>query len=111
MIPEEYMPMVKALSDQTKSSKLEWETTSDKEKFILNIAQKSITIWRFLCYPEDQMIVKIEILDFLGETIDSFQSMDNEEDFPIMDKLFGLAKRNALKIQETIDEIMRELNF
>ena len=110
MIPNEYRPLINRLIAMTLNKECEWETTSDKEKFLLTIGDESITISHFLCFPTDEPTICFEILDNFGERVDAIFVSDDDSDYDQMWDLYWTARRDALKIKDTISKIMQNLD-
>ena len=110
MIPEEYMPMVGKLLEQTKNSKLNWSTSSDSGKYTLYVGPSTIVVNSYESFPENDHILSLEILDPFGDKIDGFYISDSEDGYLTMNDLYSTVRRNALKIDATISDIMAFLN-
>ncbi|MDE6523340.1 MAG: hypothetical protein K2L17_11015 [Muribaculaceae bacterium] len=109
MIPEEYKPLIDKISSVTDQKKFRWEKTSDEEKFLLNLGLNSVTIHYFEAYPDDSPTVGFEIRDRLGDRIDGIYISQDERDYDTMWELYRSARRNALKIGDTISNMMKFL--
>lgn len=110
MIPDEYRPLVGKLIKMTNDKECNWEPTSSKEKFLLSIGDESITVFHFLTYPEDESTIGFEILDEYGERVDAIFTSQDDDDYDMMWDLYWSARRDAIKIKETISKIMHNLN-
>lgn len=111
MIPDEYRPLVRKLMKMTNDKECNWETTSDKKKFLLSIGEESITVFHFLSFPEDEPTIGCEILDEYGERVDAIFISQEDSDYDLMWDLYWSARRDALKINETISKIMHNLDL
>ena len=110
MIPAEYLPIVNALIDKTKEIKLKWERTRNEKKFQTAIGENTVVINYYYSYPDDIPCVDIEILDLFGDKIDRFSSDATESDFSLIEDLYMRARRNALRIDATINTLMNNLD-
>lgn len=110
MIPEEYAPMIRKLIPMTKNKKIEWEPTSDMNKFELEADNNTIIINQYNDYETGQPSVSFEIRDNYGNLIDGMYISSGEGDYEELERLFSEARRNALKIENTISNIMSFLN-
>lgn len=110
MIATEYRPMVDKLIHLTQNKQLNWETTSDANKFLITLGLNSVVVEQFASYPDDVSVVAIELLNGLGEKIDGIYISEPDDDYNRMFELYGMARRNALKIEQTISDIMNVLN-
>lgn len=100
--------MIKSYQIQKKKSS--WETTSDSEKYILKAGSNSISIFYYEAYPDNVPVVALEILNLFGEKVDGIYINNEDIDFDKMYKLYSAARRNALKITQTIADIMAWLD-
>lgn len=110
MIPTEYKPLISKLLEKTNTRSLNWSTTSDASKYEVKIGDNYITIDTFTDFVSGISFIKIEILDQLGSKVDSFSVDDSEADYSIISDLYYSARRNALKIDETLADILKELD-
>lgn len=106
MIPEEYRQMINKIIDMTKDRSIEWETTSDKLKFELEIENNSIIILKYSDFESGIPMIGFEIRDNYGDIVDGMYISSEDIDYETMDNLFSEARRNALKIEQTISNIM-----
>lgn len=109
MIPKDYMPLVRTLQEMTGRKECKWETTSDKEKFLLTVEEESIAIFHFLSFPEDEPTIGLEILNDFGEREDAFFIPQEDTDYELMWNLYWSARRVALKIEERVSGLMEKL--
>jgi len=110
MIPKEYIPLIDKLKERTINRTLGWETTSDSSKFTIDTGKNSMTIQTYTTFPEEIPVISLEILDMYGEIVDGVYISEEDNDYPTMKALYLDARRNALKIDETISNIMDFLN-
>lgn len=106
MIPEQYRQMIDKITDMTKERAIEWETTSDKLKFELEIEDNSIIILKYSDFESGIPIIGFEIRDDYGDLVDGMYISSDDIDYETMDNLFSEARRNAMKIENTISNIM-----
>ena len=111
MIPTEYRPLVEALSKKTKENRLKWEPTSRDSQFQTIIGHNYIVIYSFDNYEEGCLNIRVDILDSFGDKIDQFTSDENDfSDYMLLENLYSSARRNALRIDETINDLMQNLD-
>lgn len=110
MIPNEYRPMVDKLKERTALRTISWKPTSDSAKFSVEIGLNTITIDLYTPYAEPSEMIAFEILDTFGERIDGFYIPEHDDDYSTLNDLYSIARRNALKIDQTISNIMNILN-
>lgn len=109
MIPDEYKELITKLAERTESRAVKWKTTSSSEKFTVALGSHSLTLALWVDYPTESTYIEFEMLDFTGKKIDSFSvwnDIADYEDYTKMNKLYGSARRNALRINESIQDIL-----
>lgn len=106
MISEEYRQMINKIIDMTKDRSIEWETTSDKLKFELEIEDNSIIILKYCDFESGIPMIGFEIRDNYGDILDGIYISSDDIDYGTLDQLFSEARRNAMKIENTISNIM-----
>lgn len=106
MIPSEYKPLISKLTELTSTRKIEWNSTSDSTKFELISDNNSIYIQSYNDYESGVPFIGFEIRTLLGNYIDGIYLSSEEIDFDILEKLYSEARRNAMKIEQTISSIM-----
>ena len=96
--------LVARLLESSKAGKTEWLPTAYNDRFTTSVAGKySFQIVRiFGGNPE----FELRILDAGGETIHTLDSHDYAE----LVTLYEYARRTALKVDNTIDDILAELD-
>lgn len=110
MIPEEYIPMLEKISELTKKRKKSWEKTSDMNRFILKVGLNAISLFSFTSYPDDEECIGFELLNTYGDRIDGFGVGITESEYSKMSELYSNARRNALKIDSAISNVMNDLD-
>jgi len=110
MIPPEYIQLIAKLKERTTNRTLGWETTSDSSKFTIDTGKNSMSIQTYSSYPDEIPVISLEILDMYGEIVDGVYISEEDNDYTTMQSLYLAARRNALKIDETISNIMDFLN-
>ena len=114
MIPEEYKPLIKKLREATEDLSRSWNTTSDENKFNMSVGANTATV-RYYTY-EDYVTgnygsgIKFEILNWAGETVDGFHIISDEPDYKQMYEFYEMARRNALKVDQTISQMLNDLD-
>ena len=100
-----------SLLNRTRKDELNWKTTASTSKFLLVLNDSSIVInsdipilW--------QEIVEFEFKNERGETVENVEvdSTKNEENYEKASELYDLARRKALKSDDTIDKIIKQLS-
>jgi hypothetical protein len=106
--------IIESLVKGTTSSKLNWQDTERDNEFVLKLEKGAITVDSWDNWSEEdndvQSLVDIGFLNNLGESVERFTySSSDYSDYKKIMELHKLAKRNHLKIDETLDEILLEI--
>lgn len=113
MITKEYRELIDKIIERTYDGKIKWETTSDRNKYLCKIGDKTIIVRSYTYNDNAELIdtqcISFEILDILGEKIDGIYIDENESDFIKMTSLYDMARRNALNIDRTIRDLLDAL--
>lgn len=96
--------ILNSLLKRTQNDELNWKTTANSDTYLLVLNDSSITI------GDGDYYVKFKFKNEKGETVESVSIMDNDENFSKAKELYDLIKRKALKTDETIDKILKQLN-
>lgn len=115
MIPEEYKPLVDKLVKVTNNGSRNWAVTSDDSKFTMDIGLNGVVIRFFRAWDPatelEEYVVRLEIINSVGESIDGFSEGQTDIGYNEMYSLYEMARRNALHIDKTISELMRDLDL
>lgn len=113
MITKEYRELINKIIERTNEDKIKWEPTSDSQKFLCKISSKTVVVRSYVYLnPEigqDLSCVSFEILDIMGELIDGVYVDETESDYVKMSDLYDMARRNALRIDQTIRDLLDAL--
>ncbi len=100
-----------SLLKRTREDELNWKTTASSSKYLLVLSDSSIVI------NLDKDLVERELIEFefkneRGETVESVEvdSTKNEKNYDRSAELYELARRKALKSDDTIDKIIKQLS-
>ncbi len=110
MIPDEYKAMIDLLIERSSQKKLRWKTTSDSQKFLVDIGLNAISVESFHEYQQDVDMIGIRLYNTTGDQIDWIASDERESDFIKLHSLYSAGRRSALNIDKTISEIMSSLS-
>lgn len=115
MIPSEYKPLVNKLISVTDKGIRNWSVTSDDSKFTMDIGINGVMIRYFTAwagYDEmEENVVRLEIINSNGEVVDGFSVGENDGGFNEIYSLYEKARRNALRIDKTISDLIRDLDL
>ncbi|ROH96516.1 hypothetical protein EGI15_01600 [Chryseobacterium cucumeris] len=102
--------LIQMLKDKTANKEAIWSRTSGDNEFKIEINKATITtdFW----YHNDVGYYDIIILNENGDTIERVVvNNDNlDENYWILHEFYEIVKNNYLKVDETIDNILIELN-
>lgn len=96
-----------SLIERTENGELNWKTTASPSTYLLVLNDSSISI----DFPTFGSF-EFEFRNERGETVESVSISrdEDEEKFQKANKLWELARRKALKSDDTIDKIIKQLN-
>jgi hypothetical protein len=100
--------LIKALIDKTISKKAIWGKTSRPNEFKLSLEKGAVTTDRWSENGDE--IVDCGIYNVYGDRIDNFVAKSEEIDFDLLRDLHDAAKREFYKVDETINNLFKELN-
>lgn len=103
---EKLSRLLVALLSQTERGQIEWRSTADDKMFQFSMPDSTVCIAhsRGDSYYLSVMNNEGQIIDrFSDRDLDSFESSDQ------MERLYVLARRKALKAEETLDGILARL--
>lgn len=102
--------MINKLLEATKKAKCRWITSEESDKFSIDIAHNVINIDKYVPYDSSPLLVVFQLFNKDGQLIDNIAISEDEGDYKLLSSLHDAARDNALKISETIKEIMEGLN-
>jgi hypothetical protein len=111
MIPDVYIDLVNKLYDKTMRGQVNWQKTAVENKYLVDFRSFSLTI-ELLFDRSNPSWINLQLYDSDGKKIDSF-TVDEEQDsgwFGKLDEIYGTARRKALRIDEAINLITKELD-
>lgn len=108
--------LIERLIDNTDQEKLHWEETAFPGKFIAHMSKVDIVVsYEFnRTYNKHEYAFAIETKD--GSLIDRIKASEKDstvfvgDDFILLSNIYEKARRKALNIDKTIDDILGELN-
>lgn len=97
-----------SLLERTQKEELNWKTTANSSKYLLALNDSSITIDSYESF--DGIKITFSFRNEKGEAVESMEVLESEDEiFKHSSKLYDLARRKALKSDETIDRIIKQL--
>lgn len=109
--------IVDALKLGTEEGRLNWQSTEREDEYSILFGSGGVTVdnWNHIEESDGTTykIVDIAFLNSVGEIIDqiSFEKTTNSVDYKILLDLHQLAKRNTLKIDETLNNILNDIEL
>ena len=106
------------LNDRSQNQKLVWRTTVRPGTFVTTLGEVSVAV-RSVQIGIDDVHFELEILDKLGRTVEIlttgfglFAEPDPKarQHSVLLKRLFELARRSALDVDSTLEELARELD-
>lgn len=96
--------ILNSLLKRTQNDELNWKPTANSSIYLLVLNDSSITI------EGEQFFVNFYFKNEKGETVESRLIVSSDENFSKASGLFEFVRRKALKSDETIDKILKQLN-
>ena len=108
-IPEIYINVIKGLLQKSVSKEVIWDITTDANIFVVYFKDSSLTLRQHS--NQNETWYSVNIIDYKGDEIDSFW-IDSEtiDDYSIISELFSIARRSALAIDNTVQNMLSEIN-
>lgn len=115
MIPPDYEVLLKKLRTTTEKGMRSWIETSDDQKFMMKVGLNSVSVRQSNYYDDDGDylgdVVSFEVINQKGDTIDTFVTYWSDPEFQEMNNFYKMARRNALKIDKTISQLIQDLDL
>jgi hypothetical protein len=107
-IPNDYREIVNMLAEKTESGKVHWR----KEKFDISVAiEKSrFSIWAGNDEHTERGFVAFALQDSKGATVDSWFVEEGDDDYPLMQRFHGAAKRHALGVPAKLRQLAESIS-
>ncbi len=112
MISENIISIIEKLSEKTHSNLVEWNKSSGVDGFKLVLKVGSISIDKFFTSDENCWIMDLTILNERGETIERYlkSQVEEVEGYNYLETFYSLVRRKYLKADETIKNLLDELD-
>ena len=110
MVPEIYSKIIGKLVSKTKRGEVNWKKTSAGDKFLVSFKEFSLLIGTYFDEQKGTDYVNFQLIDVAGKSIDTFLVSESDEDWgDLVFELYNSARRKALRIDEAIEVIGKEL--
>lgn len=121
MIKEKYETLIKKLIEVTGEGKVVWEKTSSRNEYQAKIGDNAVNIGlfdpeditnSFIFTPNDcipKLYYYLTVVNSDGVPVDSETREETDAGFDKLKTLFDEARRKYLKVDETLDDILRNL--
>jgi hypothetical protein len=116
-LPGKYVDLVSSLIERTEQGDVEWRDTSASDQLAVYLRSGDIAVDY---YPEQQdprhgtvpEMYGMTIFNNDGNKIDEITAdkTNNRDSFEILKRLYETARRNYLKVDETIEGMLEEIN-
>ena len=109
------------LTERTDEGRLKWRTSADPDRFVAAVGDIAVVV----SLVEQQGLgrderFRLEILNDQGVTVEAIETIDSfglipahrratDEQAHHLDRLFTLARRSALDVDSTLDELVNNL--
>jgi hypothetical protein len=107
--------IVDSLTKGTKANKISWESTDRENEYCVKLQNGGITVDKWQNFSDgmqdDHELVDIAFLTKAGEVIERvvFEKEVDRQDYRLLADLHDIARRNHMRIDEQLDNILGEL--
>jgi hypothetical protein len=105
--------LVQTLMVKSKAGELAWKPRSNENSFVVSLSKGGVIISKDI--EDYETVYTISVVNSNGVTVDTFTDVDLtvEEALPVWNDrlaaLFEMARRTALKSDEVLDGVLKEL--
>jgi hypothetical protein len=104
--PEGLLDTVRTIIQLTREGKLEWEQLSGNARgFYLGLPSGSVLIEA----DANEVGVQLKVLNDRGTVLETYSPEYGTADWQTLSQTWGLARRRALRVDETIDGVLADL--
>lgn len=113
---KKYEELVSKLKDSTAKRKLVWEKTSRENEYQTAIGGNAISVlyhekdFISMTLNNDETYMSLLIWNNKGENIDEVRIKEGKYDFDVLKELYDSARRSYMKVEETLDDILSNLD-
>ena len=109
--------ILKSLVDRSRDQKITWRTTASPETYMTTIGEVSVAV-SIASRQSGNTLYELEIIDSRGVSVENlrsspskiFSSPAGQQRDEMLRRLFESARRSALDIDSTLDELARQLD-
>lgn len=110
MLPAEYQDLILKLVERSEAGLVNWHPTSDERQYVVYFEHFSLSVQMYQDYANTE-ICDITIRDSTAKVVDRFSLIEtNINEWNLAQRMFASARRKALRIDEALDTIRRELD-
>ena len=102
------LKLYKGLAKKTTENALSWQRTADGNTYLLSLRESSVSV-QFQKASNGTSIYTLSVRNEKGEVVDSVRVGPGSPRFKMVAEIFDVAKRNALKTDETIANVLEQL--
>lgn len=112
MTEDKLEELIKGLLSKTKKRMVIWKNTNRDSEYLVNLKSGSVTVDYFKSTYEDQWFHDFNIYNTDGNRIETLQLLEDDETIlgVLLSSLYREAKRQFLKVEETLDGMLAELS-
>lgn len=116
---EQYTELINKLIEATKDKRIDWQLSINKDEYKTNVGGNSISIKEHVYDPyaifsdfDKETYAIMSISNISGKEIDSVKGSkeSSPSDYKTLSNLYEIAKRSYNKVDETLDNILKELD-
>lgn len=105
-----FSDVIDKLVERTKDAKVNWQSTSSENAFVVHLASYSVTVDTFQDPDDGEFAVIVTLRNNKGQEIDQEFYWQRHVQYPELKELHAAARRKALKIDEAFNAILHELD-
>ena len=109
MIPDQYTNILNNLLHKSRNGQVNWLSTADDKEFLVQFSSFSLSIRIWWDEFNSTAEIMVKLRDNSGNVLDTFSEGEDGPGWSLLEELFGAARRKALRIDEAIGEIEKEL--
>lgn len=114
MAKEKILSVLEALLQATMRGEIEWENTATEDLFRAWVGDQNVKIKEWHRPGEDEsdpgeIYFTAWVVNSLDEVVDKIELWPSQTGYPLIESLFDLARRNARKADQVLDNILSVL--
>lgn len=112
MIPDKHLTLIDSLLQKTAEGKANWSRTGASGQYVIILEAGSIKLDQFFYNHHDDTNrgYALTLLNSNGDRIDEIQQEEGDQHYELMKTLYDAVERDYLRVDETIDGMLSELD-